>query len=141
MKSSKKHKGVFMSQGEGGGRPAVVFTEDKLAQVEKLASVLSKAQLADYFDISENTFRAIEERQPEVSAAYKRGKAKAIGSVASNLIQQAQEGNTSAAIFYLKTQAGWAETQKLEHTSPDGSMSPSVQSEAVLAALARKHAE
>jgi len=107
-----------MSQGEGGGRPLVVFDADKLAQVEKLAAVLSKAQLADYFDISENTFRAIEERQPEVSEAYKRGKAKAIGNVATNLIQQAQAGNTTAAIFYLKTQAGWKEDKEPERELP-----------------------
>jgi DNA-binding XRE family transcriptional regulator len=109
---------VKMSQGEGGGRPLTVFTEDKIIQVEKLASVLSKAQLADYLNISENTFRAIEERQPEVSEAYKRGKAKAIGNVATNLIQQAQAGNTTAAIFYLKTQAGWKEDKEPERELP-----------------------
>lgn len=107
-----------MSQGEGGGRPITVFTEDNIMQVEKLASVLSKSQLADYLNISENTFRAIEDRQPEVSEAYKRGKAKAIGSVATNLIQQAQAGNTTAAIFYLKTQAGWKEDKEPERELP-----------------------
>jgi hypothetical protein len=34
------------------------------------------------------------------------------------------EGNTSAAMFYLKTQAGWRETQHIDHTSSDGTMSP-----------------
>lgn len=96
-------------QGEGGGRPAVEFNQDQINLVEKLASVLSKAQLSDYFGISENTFRAVEERQPEVSEAYKRGKGRAIASVAGNLVNQAQNGNVTAAIFYLKTQAGWKE--------------------------------
>ena len=108
------------NQGDGGGRPPVVFEATQVAQVEALAAVLSKAQMADYFNISETTFREVESRQPEVSDAYKRGKAKAIGNVAKNLIQQAQEGNISAAIFYLKTQAGWKETQTHELTGADG---------------------
>lgn len=99
-------------QGEGGGRPPIVFDEDQTKQVEVLAAMLSKRQLADYFSISETTFREIEGRQPEVSDAYKRGKAKAIAGIANNLINQARGGNISAAIFYLKTQAGWRETDE-----------------------------
>ena len=97
------------NQGDGGGRPPIVFDEAKTAQVEALAAVLSKGQMADYFGMSETTLREVEARQPEVSDAYKRGKAKAIGNVAKNLISQAQTGNMTAAIFYLKTQAGWKE--------------------------------
>lgn len=106
------------NQGDGGGRPPVVFDEAQTAQVEALAAVLSKGQMADYFGVSETTLRQIEERQPEVSEAYKRGKAKAIGNVAKNLIQQAQTGNISAAIFYLKTQAGWKEDKQEERDLP-----------------------
>jgi hypothetical protein len=97
------------NQGDGGGRPATEFDQDQINLVEKLAAVLTKAQLSDYFGISETTFRAVEERQPEVSDAYKKGRGRAIASVASNLVNQAQNGNTTAAIFYLKTQAGWKE--------------------------------
>ena len=107
-------------QGDGGGRPLVVFDEKQIIQVESLAAVLNKTQLADYFSIGETTLREIEQRQPEVSEAYKRGKSKAIGNVAKNLIAQAQAGNVSAAIFYLKTQAGWKETQVNEITGADG---------------------
>lgn len=106
------------NQGDGGGRPPVVFDEAQTAQVEALAAVLSKGQMADYFGISETTLRQIEERQPEVSDAYKRGKAKAIGNVAKNLISQAQMGNITAAIFYLKTQAGWKEDKEAERDLP-----------------------
>jgi hypothetical protein len=107
-------------QGDGGGRPPIIFDAVQTAQVEALAAVLSKGQMADYFNISETTFREIEDRQPEVSDAYKRGKAKAIGNVAKNLISQAQAGNITAAIFYLKTQAGWKETQTHEVSGPEG---------------------
>jgi len=96
-------------QGEGGGRPPVVFDDAKVAQVEALAAVLSKKQLADYFGICENTLREVENRQPEVSEAYQKGRGKAIAGVGSNLLTQARNGNVAAAIFYLKTQAGWKE--------------------------------
>jgi hypothetical protein len=110
-------------QGEGGGRPAVVFDDEQIAQVKALASVLSKGQLADYFGVSENTFREIEKRQPEVSEAYKKGKGNAIASVGSNLINQARNGNVTAAIFYLKTQAGWKESEQTTvSTSPDNTV-------------------
>ena len=105
-------------QGDGGGRPPVVFDEAQTAQVEALAAVLSKGQMADYFNISETTLREVESRQPEVFDAYKRGRAKAIGNVAKNLISQAQMGNISAAIFYLKTQAGWKEDKDPERELP-----------------------
>lgn len=99
------------NQGDGGGRQPTVFDEAQIAQVEALASVLTKGQMADYFGITEKTFREVEKRQPDVSTAYKRGKGKAIAGVGSNLIAQARKGNVSAAIFYLKTQAGWKEDQ------------------------------
>jgi hypothetical protein len=99
------------NQSHGGGRPPIVFDEHQIKMVESLASVLSKRQLADYFAISETTLRAIEARQPEVSDAYKKGKAKAIAGIASNLISQARKGNMTAAIFYLKTQAGWRDQE------------------------------
>lgn len=106
------------NQGDGGGRPPVVFDAAQTAQVEALAAVLTKSQMADYFGISEVTLKHIEERQPEVSLAYKRGKAKAIGSVGTNLISQARHGNVSAMIFYLKTQAGWKEDKQEERELP-----------------------
>lgn len=105
-------------QGEGGGRPPVVFDDAKIAQVEALAAVLSKKQLADYFGICENTLREVEQRQPEVSEAYQKGRGKAIAGVGSNLITQARNGNVTAAIFYLKTQAGWKEDHIEERELP-----------------------
>ena len=89
------------------------FTERELAQIEALGSVLSREQIADYFGISRNTFRNICERQPEVDVRYKRGSSNAIASVGKGLLQQALKGNLTAAIFYLKTQAGWRETANL----------------------------
>jgi hypothetical protein len=108
-----------------GGRPARKLDAEQIAQVEALGAVLSIEQIADYFGIAKVTFYAIMDRQPEVSERYKKGKARAISSVANGLLQKAQSGDTASAIFYLKTQAGWKETQHIDQTSSDGSMSPS----------------
>lgn len=99
------------NQGDGGGRPIIEFTFEEITQLEALAAVLTKGQIADYFNISETTLRAIEERQPEVSDAYKKGRVRQCASMGSNLIQLAKAGNVAANIFYLKTQAGWKETE------------------------------
>jgi len=98
-----------MSQFPVIGKPLIVFNEEQIGTVEELATVLTKSQIADYMGICANTFRAIEERQPEVARAFRAGKSRAIDNVASNLISQALEGNTTAAMFYLRTQAGWTE--------------------------------
>ena len=95
-----------------GGRPPAVLSEEQIIELKALSAVLNKNQLADYFGISHVTLLAIEKRQPEVSLSYKKGKARAIALIGGNLISQAKSGNTAAAIFYLKTQAGWRETKE-----------------------------
>jgi len=113
-------------QGEGGGHPTKVLSEEDVIKVEGLASVLSIEQIADYFGMARNTFYAIMKRQTEVGEHYKKGKAKAIGSVGKGLLQKAISGDTASAIFYLKTQAGWKEKQDInvDLQSSDGTMSP-----------------
>jgi hypothetical protein len=56
--------------------------------------------------------RKIEERQPEVSDAYKKGAVKQIADMGNNLVKLAKEGNVAANIFYLKTKGGWQELQQ-----------------------------
>ena len=107
-----------------GGQPQKTLTPDQVAEVSTLAAVLSQEQIADYFGIARSTFALICERQPEVLGQYKKGKARAIGTVAKGLLQKARDGDTASAIFYLKTQAGWKETQVIDNKSSDGSMSP-----------------
>jgi len=107
-----------------GGQPQKTLTPEQVAEVATLAAVLNQDQIADYFGISRPTFAAICERQPEVFLQYKKGKARAIGTVAKGLLQKARDGDTASAIFYLKTQAGWRETQVIDNQSSDGSMSP-----------------
>ncbi len=96
-------------------RPPITLSEGQRHEVETLAALLSQEQIADYFGICRNTFRAICVREPEVAERYKRGKAKAIAHVANGLLQKARSGCTTSSIFYLKTQAGWRETAVVEH--------------------------
>lgn len=97
-------------------RPAITLNDDQRREVETLAALLNQEQIADYFGIARNTFRAICDRDEEVLARYKKGKAKAIAHVANGLLQKARTGDTVSAIFYLKTQAGWREQATLEHS-------------------------
>ena len=102
-----------------GGQPKAVLDEDQIELISGLSAVLNKVQLADYFGISDNTFREIEKRQPEVLSAYKKGRSAQIASVAKNLVAKALGGDTASAIFYLKTQAGWKETKVVETHESD----------------------
>ena len=103
-----------------GGRPKIVLTDEQKREVETLAAVLTTEQIADYFSISRRVFFDILERDKEVSALYKKGKARAVGFVAQNLIQKARSGDLGAQIFYLKTRAGWKETQRIEGAGDTG---------------------
>lgn len=97
-------------------RPTITLSPAQVAEVETLAALLSQAQIADYFGISRTTLHAILDRDEEVAVHYKRGKAKAIAHVANGLLQKARSGDTASMIFYLKTQAGWRETERIEHS-------------------------
>lgn len=99
-----------------------VLDNEEMAQVEAMASVLTSEQIADYLGISRATFYEIMERQPDVAGRYKKGKARAIGSVAKSLYKKAIDGDTASMIFFLKTQAGWREVNRVDMTSSDGSM-------------------
>jgi hypothetical protein len=94
-----------------GGRPKTELSAEQVTQVEALAAVLNQEQISDYIGIPARTFRSVLSRDENVSAAYKRGRAKAIGRVAQSLLQSAFDGNITAQIFFLKTQAGWREVQ------------------------------
>jgi hypothetical protein len=100
-----------------GGQPLKVFNKKQIADVENYAQFLNAEQIADTMGISHVTFIEIRNRQPEVSLAYKKGKAKTVGFVISKLIKKIKEGDVTAMIFYLKTQAGWSEKAYLEVNS------------------------
>ena len=100
------------------------FSDTEISQVQKLSERMTQAQIADFFGLSERTFRRICDRQPAVMTAYKKGKAGKIDYVAGKLMERIDHDDLTAIIFFLKTKAGWTEKQAMELTSPDGTMTP-----------------
>ena len=96
-------------------RKPIELTDEQRGEIETLGALLNQDQIADYLGISRTTFHAIMARDPDIAERYKRGKAKAIAHVARGLLQKARSGDTVSSIFFLKTQAGWRETDRLEH--------------------------
>lgn len=86
--------------------------EIDLAKVEALAANgLSQQQIADSLGISERTLRNRKKESASFAEAIRRGKNKGIAYVTNALFNKIKKGNVTAMIFYLKTQAGWKETQ------------------------------
>lgn len=90
--------------------PKIGFSDKQLREIERMARYLTQDQIADVLEISARTLRRRLRDDPRVLSAYKKGKGETIAAVARSLIFQALAGNTTAAIFFLKTQAGWRET-------------------------------
>ncbi len=63
-------------------------------------------------------------RNEAVCAALREGRAETLAKVAGALVRKALNGDTASAIFYLKTQGGWRETQNLNHLSDDKPLQP-----------------
>jgi len=106
--------------GKGGGRPMVVFDKQKISEVERLSAMLTVEQMGDYFGLGQTTMFEIFKRQPEVSVAYRRGRAKIIGVLSQNCIQRAQNGCFQSLSLYMRTQAGWTDKLELAHSGSVG---------------------
>lgn len=96
------------------------FTKKQLDMVSKLSAVLSQKQIADFWGVCEKTVIDWCQIYPELRAAISQGKANAIKQVGGKLLTKAKAGDTTCMLFYLKTQAGWRETNRYEHTGKDG---------------------
>jgi hypothetical protein len=105
-----------------GGRPTIVLTPEQIVEVGEMAQGMTADQIADNLGISRDTFFQILNRQPEVNIFYKRGKAALIRETAGELVKKIRQGDLSAIIFFLKTQAGWREKQDINLVNEDGSL-------------------
>jgi transcriptional regulator with XRE-family HTH domain len=93
-----------------------------LKQVESLAANgLTQEQIACALGISESTLHQRKRDSADFAAAIKRGKAKGIALVTNKLMESIKGGNMTGMIFFLKTQAGWKETNVQEVTGANGS--------------------
>lgn len=86
-------------------------TSDTRTKVNVLASVgTPQDQIALVIGISKNTL--IKHYRKELDTAMIMANAQ----VGKSLFQQAKNGNTAAAIFWLKCRAGWVDKQQIEHS-------------------------
>ena len=97
------------------GRPEYEKTDEDAKNVEALtiAGVPQKL-VSKILKISEPTLRKHYRDELDTS------KAKANAVISQSLFKLAREGNVTAQIFWLKTQAGWKETNHVELTGKDG---------------------
>ena len=109
--SSERSELVEAPKKNLGGRPMVVLTEEQKEKLTWMAPYLTTDMIADSLKIPRRTFFKILERDEEVAALYKKHKSDKVAEVASNLVNKAIGGDTTAAIFFLKTQAGWSENK------------------------------
>ena len=78
----------------------------------------NQTDIARVLDIDEKTLRKYYRDELDLA------KSKANASIGGALFNKAKNGDTAAMIFWMKTQAKWAERHELDHTSSDESMKP-----------------
>lgn len=92
------------------GREMTTLTSAQLAEMPTLSAVLSVEQMADYYGIPRSTFWAMLQRDETLARVYQRGRASAFRDVGNSVLTKARAGDMVAAVFFLKTQARWRET-------------------------------
>jgi len=78
----------------------------------------TQADIARVLDIDEKTLRKYYRDELDLA------KAEANATIGGALFKRAKSGDTTAMIFWMKTQAGWRERTDINHTSEDGTMTP-----------------
>jgi hypothetical protein len=116
-KSVVKKAGPNGGAREGAGRKPFEPTDTERKQVEALSGYgLPIEQIAVLVrnGIDTDTLRK------HFATELISGKAKANGQVGKTLFQKAMAGDTTAAIWWSKTQMRWKEVQHHEHSGVDG---------------------
>ncbi len=94
---------------------AHIPTEEQKKMVRLLSAVGTRYEdIATKLGITDDTLRK------HYKLELDEGRIEANASVAQTLYQQAKTGNTTAAIFWLKTRAQWRENDRLEVTGANG---------------------
>jgi hypothetical protein len=104
------------------GRPTFEPTDTQRTRVSELAACGVRQEIiAKRVGIDPKTLRKAFRKE------LREGKADACAIVAESLFRKATgdgKGAVTAAIFWLKTQAGWKETSAIEHSGKDGEPLP-----------------
>ena len=129
-----------------GPKPRTL-TRELLDQIERHASRgLSQLQVCHALGFSETWWYDAKQKNSEISDSFKRGQAKGLAEVSNAIYEQALNGSTGAACFFLKNREPdrWSDvksvnavqiilskmtdTQLLEESRSDPVMSKSLQS-------------
>jgi hypothetical protein len=116
----KKHGGARPGTGgaqPGAGRPEFEPTDAERKQVEALSGY---GLPIDQIAVLVRDGIHVETLRKHFATELQSGKAKANAQVGKTLFQKVMAGDTTAAIWWSKTQMRWAETQKHELTGADG---------------------
>ncbi len=104
-----------MKKKKSPGRPKFNIDKEVLRKVEGYASRgMNYEQISAALGISSETLGRYRKLNVDFMEAIKAGQAKGIAKITNALFNQAEDGNTSAAIFYLKNRAGWADKQEID---------------------------
>jgi len=96
------------------------LNDNELEKLKELAPGLSHAQLAAYFGMSDNTLRAMFEREPELLAVYNTALLDASSRMISQLYANGMEGDFQSIKLWLSQRAGWTEKKHTEISGKDG---------------------
>ena len=87
-------------------------SEESRKLVKGLSAVgIRYVDIAQKLEITDDTLRKHYKKELE------EGRIDANTTIGTTLFQQAKAGNTTALIFWLKTRAGWKETNVTEHVA------------------------
>ena len=101
--------GSIVEPGKKDGRPRFIPTEDQKFLVTMMSSTgVPHERQAKALGVNSKTLRKYFKEELQV------GRDRAHAEIAGALYKRALDGNVPAQIFYLKTQAGWREAQRLE---------------------------
>ena len=107
--------GSKVSSGKKDGRPAFIPTEDQKFLVTMMSSTgIPHERQAKAIGVNSKTLRKCFKEELQL------GRNRAHAEIAGALYKRALDGNVPAQIFYLKTQAGWREAQRLELNGSEG---------------------
>ena len=85
-----------------GPKPRLI-TDEFLRKVEHLAArSLSQQQVCHALGLSETWWYDAKQKNSDISDSFKRGKAKGLAEVSNAIYEQALNGSTGAACFFLK---------------------------------------
>lgn len=97
--------------------PSFKYSTETAALVMGLAQYASQELIADELGMCVETLVKLYKEE------LKKGNAKAGIRIGKTLVEKALAGDTACVIFYCKTRLGMKETQVVDNTSSDGSMS------------------